>query len=239
MSFCSWPLQSFVPTNLPIESGAITGVPAYKPARWGILVVDAKTGQTVYEKNPDKLFLPASVTKLYTCATALTELGPDYRFVTPVYRRGEVRNRVLNGDLILVASGDLTFGGRRGKTGAIEFVDNDHTYANSGLMDSTLTNTDPLYALDELARQVATNISEVTGEILVDDRLFVRTRATGSGPEVVAPILVNDNVLDVLVTPGEKPGDPRQSENSTRDRIFSNRRGRVDRQSQKRHRDHL
>src|SRR5262245_57880190 len=100
---------------------AITDAPEYKPARWGMLVVDAKTGRTVYEQNPDKLFLPASVTKLYTCATAIEEIGPDFHFTTPVYRRGEVKDRVLDGDLILVASGDLTFGGRRGKTSAIEF----------------------------------------------------------------------------------------------------------------------
>jgi D-alanyl-D-alanine carboxypeptidase/D-alanyl-D-alanine-endopeptidase (penicillin-binding protein 4) len=187
---------------------AITDAPEYKQARWGILVVDARTGQTVLEREPDKLFLPASVTKLFTCATALNELGPDFRFSTPVYRSGEVKNRVLDGDLILVASGDLTFGGRRGKSSGIEFTDSDHTYANSGLMSSTLTDTNPLYALEELARQVAVGISEVKGEVLIDDRLFARTRSSGSGPEVVCPILVNDNVIDLLITPGDKEGDP-------------------------------
>src|SRR4051812_32473743 len=99
---------------------AITGAAEYKQARWGMLIVDAKSGRTVYEQDPDKLFLPASTTKLFTCATALEELGPDFHFTTPVYRRGEAKDRVLDGDLILVASGDLTFGGRRGKTSAIE-----------------------------------------------------------------------------------------------------------------------
>lgn len=186
---------------------AITDAPEYKPARWGILVVDGKTGRMVYEQDPDKLFLPASVTKLYTCATALEELGPDSHFVTPVYRRGAVKDRLLDGDLILVASGDLTFGGRRGKTSAIEFTDSDHTYANSGLMNAKLTETNPLFALDDLAQQVAASLSEVKGEILVDDRLFARGRATGSGPEVVAPIVVNDNVIDLLITPGDREGD--------------------------------
>jgi len=185
---------------------AMTDAPEYKAARWGMLIVDGKTGHTIYEQNPDKLFLPASVTKLYTCATAIAELGPDFRFSTPVYRRGEVVGRVLNGDLILSASGDLSFGGRRGKMGGTEFVDNDHTYANGGSMNAKLTDTDPLYALNDLARQVAEGISEVKGEVLIDDRLFARTNSSGSGPGIVCPILVNDNVVDVIVTPGEKTG---------------------------------
>jgi serine-type D-Ala-D-Ala carboxypeptidase/endopeptidase (penicillin-binding protein 4) len=128
--------------------------------------------------------------------------------MTNVYRRGDLTGKVLDGDLVLVAGGDLTFGGRRGKEGRTLFADNDHTYANSGLMDSKLTDSDPLYALNDLATQVAESIKEVRGEILIDDRLFPRTRSSGSGPDVVAPILVNDNVADVIVTPGEKEGDP-------------------------------
>src|SRR5215208_5175355 len=75
---------------------AVTEAPEYKAARWGLLVVDAESGKAVYEQNPDKLFLPASVTKLFTCATALAELSPDYRFETAVYRRGEVKDKVLD-----------------------------------------------------------------------------------------------------------------------------------------------
>lgn len=187
---------------------AITDAPEYKASRWGLFVVDAKTGKPVCELNPDKLFLPASVTKLYTCATALAELGPDFQFVTPVYARGELKDGVLNGDLIIVASGDLTFGGRRGKGGTTLCTDTDHTYANSGLMNAKLTDSDPLHALDELARQVSTGIKEVRGEIVIDDRLFPRARSSGSGPEIVSPIVVNDNVVDIVITPGAKDGDP-------------------------------
>ena len=49
--------------------------PDYKQARWGILIVDADSGQTVYEHEADKLCIPASVTKLYSCAAALTSLA--------------------------------------------------------------------------------------------------------------------------------------------------------------------
>src|SRR5205085_4465188 len=99
-------------------------------ARWGLLVVDAATGQTLYERDADRLFMPASVTKLYSCAAALAAFGPDHRFQTPVYRRGELSDGRLRGDLILVAQGDLTLGGRTTADGKMAFKDRDPIYAN-------------------------------------------------------------------------------------------------------------
>jgi len=181
----------------------------YTQARWGVLVADAKTGEVLYAREPDKLFTPASTTKLFSCAAALIAYGPDHRFETPVYQRGPVVDGSLHGDLILVASGDLTFGGRTGPDGKLAFADVDHTYANSGLGVPELTDTDPLAGLKDLVRQIKkAGIKEVRGEVLVDDRLFTRADATGSGPTAVTPIMVNDNVVDVCVTPGAKSGEP-------------------------------
>jgi D-alanyl-D-alanine carboxypeptidase/D-alanyl-D-alanine-endopeptidase (penicillin-binding protein 4) len=180
----------------------------YKQARWGILIVDAHTGSTIYEHDPDRLFLPASTTKLYSCATALDAFGSDYRFETPVYRRGDVKNGKLNGDLILVASGDLTFGGRTDPTGKMAFTNHDHIYAN-GDTRAELTNTDPLAGLKELARQIkAAGIKHVAGDVAIDDRLFRHARGSGSGPVIITPIIVNDNVVDAIITPAEKANEP-------------------------------
>lgn len=189
-------------------NAAIHG-PDYKHAHWGILVVDTKTGEVVYAHNPDSLCVPASVTKLYSCAAALLALGPDHRFETPVYRRGEIKDGKLTGDLILVASGDPTLGGRTDDTGQLVFKDDDHTYANSPTAKAELTNTDPLAGLKALARQVKeAGIREITGDVLIDDRLFVKSRGSGSGPDLLTPIIVNDNVVDIVITPGAKPGMP-------------------------------
>lgn len=179
----------------------------YTHAKWGVHVVDAKTGEVIYDRNGAKFATPASVTKLFSGAAALMAFGPDHRFKTHVYRRGEVKDGTLKGDLILVASGDLTFGGRgKGQTAA--FTNGDHTYANSGLGEATVTDTDPLYAVAELARQVkAAGIKSVTGEILIDDRLFVKARGTGSGPDVVSPVVINDNLIDAVVTPAKTAGE--------------------------------
>ncbi|HJZ55285.1 MAG TPA: D-alanyl-D-alanine carboxypeptidase/D-alanyl-D-alanine-endopeptidase [Gemmataceae bacterium] len=183
--------------------------PDYKHASWGVLVVDAKTGKTVYARNPDAMLAPASVTKLFSCAAALVAVGPDQKFETVVFRRGPVQDSTLRGDLILVASGDLTLGGRTDKDGHTVFKNNDHTYASNGATEAELTDTDPLAGLDALAKQVKdAGITRIDGDVLIDDRLFARAHSSGSGPDAVTPIVVNDNVVDVIIQPGTKPGDP-------------------------------
>jgi D-alanyl-D-alanine carboxypeptidase/D-alanyl-D-alanine-endopeptidase (penicillin-binding protein 4) len=186
----------------------VTNGPDYKHAHWGILVVDSQTGEELYSCNPERLFIPASTTKLYSCATAMAALGLDHRFETPVYRRGEVKGGKLRGDLILVAQGDLTMGGRTTSDGAMAFKDHDHIYAG-GSTEVELTDTDPLAGLKELARQVkAAGIREITGEVLIDDRLFEKATGSGSGPRVLSPIIINDNIVDVIVSPGSAVGQP-------------------------------
>jgi serine-type D-Ala-D-Ala carboxypeptidase/endopeptidase (penicillin-binding protein 4) len=195
--------------GLAAKIDAVLNGPDYKHSRWGVLVVDNENGRTVYEHNPDQLFSPASVTKLYTCAAALCALGADHRFETPVYRRGELTDSRLRGDLILVGQGDLTVGGRADASGKLLFKDHDHIYANWLNTRSELVDADPLAGLDNLARQVKeAGVHQVDGDVLIDDRLFAKTRGSGSGPDVVTPILVNDNVIDVLITPASKAGDP-------------------------------
>ena len=77
----------------PMESRtvALLQTPGFQNGHWGILVVDGKTGKPLFERNADELFAPASVTKLFSTAAALAEPGADYRFKTPVVRRGEAR----------------------------------------------------------------------------------------------------------------------------------------------------
>src|SRR5262245_55293383 len=125
-----WTLPVYAGDKLASKIEAVINGPEYRHAHWGILVVDSQTGQTIYSCNPDHLFFPASTTKLYSCATALTALGPDYKFETPVYRRGQLKDGRLMGDLILIAHGDLTLGGRTDPAGHLAFKDHDHTYAN-------------------------------------------------------------------------------------------------------------
>jgi D-alanyl-D-alanine carboxypeptidase/D-alanyl-D-alanine-endopeptidase (penicillin-binding protein 4) len=200
------PVSAAPPESLAKKFDAVIDGPDYKHATWAALVVDAKTGETVYARNPDSMLAPASVTKLFSCAAALITFGPDHTCETTVYRRGFAFKGTLRGDLILVANGDLMLGGRT-KDGKTHFTSNDHTYANGG-NKTELTNTDPLAGLNDLAKQVKdAGITQIDGEVLIDDRLFARTHSSGSGPDAVTPITVNDNVIDVIITPGEKEGD--------------------------------
>jgi D-alanyl-D-alanine carboxypeptidase/D-alanyl-D-alanine-endopeptidase (penicillin-binding protein 4) len=83
--------------------------PAFQNAHWGVMIVDPGSGDTIYSHNAGKLFMPASNQKLLTGATALAQLGADYRFVTRFAATGPVQNGVLDGDLVIIPSGDPTF----------------------------------------------------------------------------------------------------------------------------------
>jgi D-alanyl-D-alanine carboxypeptidase/D-alanyl-D-alanine-endopeptidase (penicillin-binding protein 4) len=98
---------------------SMIGTPQFRNAHWGILIVDPKSGDTLYSHNAGKLFMPASNQKLLTGATALARLGPEYRFRTEFAvrwtpsrdtagGRGSVRDGVLQGDLVVIGHGDPT-----------------------------------------------------------------------------------------------------------------------------------
>src|SRR6266568_3890739 len=59
--------------------------PKFKAAIWGLKIVSLDSGKTIFEHNAQKLFSPASNSKLYTVALALDRLGADYRVRTSVY----------------------------------------------------------------------------------------------------------------------------------------------------------
>lgn len=178
--------------------------PRFKPAHWGALFVDLQTGDVLFERDGDKLFVAASTTKLFSVACALDAFGADHRFQTPIVRRGEVNELgELAGDLILIAAGDFSLGGRTNPDGTIAFANTDHTYADDKTM-AELTAPDPLAGLDDLATQVAAaGIRRVRGDVLIDDRLFDKAEGTGSGPRQITPIMINDNVIDLQIEPSE------------------------------------
>jgi D-alanyl-D-alanine carboxypeptidase/D-alanyl-D-alanine-endopeptidase (penicillin-binding protein 4) len=119
----------------------------YRYGQWGYLEVDPSDGSTVRSLGPaDRLYIPGSSTKLFSVSATLDDLGFGHRFKTPVYAQGKIENGKLDGDLVLVASGDLTMGGRTAPDGTVSYTHIDHTYAN-GVPGATLTPENPLAGL--------------------------------------------------------------------------------------------
>ena len=82
------------------------GTAEFRSAHWGILIVDPVRSETLYARNADKLFMPASNQKIITGAVALAQLGAEYRWTTTILARGPIRNGVLDGDLVVRGDGD-------------------------------------------------------------------------------------------------------------------------------------
>src|SRR5256885_12644385 len=63
-------------------------VPPFNRATWGIYVVDDR-GRVLYQRNADRLSVPASNTKLVVTPAATVLLAADYRATTGLYVRSE------------------------------------------------------------------------------------------------------------------------------------------------------
>lgn len=75
----------------------------------GVFIQRLKDQYVLYERNADRVFLPASNNKILTSLAALTELGPDYTYHTTLLAAGHItRDGVLHGNLIIRGSGDPT-----------------------------------------------------------------------------------------------------------------------------------
>src|SRR6202165_595514 len=183
---------------------ALLGAGPAGKGEWGLLIVDAESGETLYEQNANKYFVPASNMKLFTTALALAKLGPEYRFHTTLEMRGTISNeRVLNGDLALVGYGDPNLSNRK------------FPYELKEEFDSP-----PEKALAELADAlVAKGVKEISGDVIGDDSYFPRERYP-NGWEIddmvweygaaISAIVVDDNTVALTLTPGEQPGGPVQ-----------------------------
>src|SRR3981189_1944728 len=177
--------------------------PEFAHANFGIEFYSLDTGKVVYALNADKLFVPASTTKILTEGTLLAKLGADYRFHTRVYRTGPIDSKgKLKGDLILVASGDPNLSNRIQPDGTLAFVDQDHSYQGPALPG------DPLIIIMQLAKDVAAKgISKIEGRVLSDATLFPDGPREGGTEVSMSSIMINDNVIDLVAKPSAKVGD--------------------------------
>lgn len=159
-----------------------------------LYVVDAATGQVVFDKNSQIGLAPASTQKIITSVTAYELLGSGFAYKTLIYADGKLRNDTLNGNLVIRASGDPTFGSWR--------------YA--------ATQRDRV--LQSLVQVVKDKgIRHITGNIIIDDSRFEGMNIPdgwifqdignyyGAG---AAGLCWNENQYDVYLEAGNRTGDP-------------------------------
>ena len=156
----------------------------------GVVALEQGSGGTLFDHNGHRKFVPASNQKILVTATALSLLGPDHRFRTEVWATGSVGDGSIDGDLVLVASGDPSLSPR---------------FWDSGTS-----------ALETLADSVrAAGIDYVAGAAFVDVSAWDSTTvgptwevedlryAYGSTGGAFA---IDEGTLEAVVTAGPEPG---------------------------------
>jgi len=171
---------------------SLANAPDFRSGHWGILVVDPARGDTLYSRNADKLFMPASNMKIVTGAVALTQLGPDFTWSTLVSARGPIRRGVLEGDLVVRGDGDPSI--------------------------STHMRGDAMIPLRDLADSLrAHGVTRIRGRVVAAPSPFTDSslgygwdwddldEPYGAG---VDALYFNEGFADVLVRAGARAGDP-------------------------------
>jgi D-alanyl-D-alanine carboxypeptidase/D-alanyl-D-alanine-endopeptidase (penicillin-binding protein 4) len=176
--------------------------PVARTSFWGVRILDLDQNRVLFERNAERLFLPASNAKLFTTALALTRLGPDYRFQTRVLSGSEPDANGCVEFLRLVGGGDPNLSGR-----TIPYR-----------MDSPPG--DPLAAINDLAAQLtARGVRCVNGDVAGDDTAYV-WEPYPEGWDIddpvwdygaaVSALCINDNTLSLTIRPGAQTSDAAQ-----------------------------
>lgn len=171
---------------------------------WGVAVTDT-SGKLLYGRNANRLFTPASNTKLLVTSVATALLGPDFTVQTSLYGTGPTRDSILEGNLILYGRGDPTFSQRCFATDTSSAAVCEH---------------DPASQLRRLAIQLRQRgIRSIAGD-LVGDGSYFDAELIHPSWEIgdlawwyAAPVSglgFNDNSLDVRELPGDSIGSPAQ-----------------------------
>lgn len=84
----------------------ITSAEAQSGGRIGLELRRISDGKMLYQHRSAETFTPASVVKVLTTGAALSTLGANYRFSTPVYMVGKRQASMLEGGLLIKGSGD-------------------------------------------------------------------------------------------------------------------------------------
>lgn len=158
----------------------------YSNLNIGIIILDAKTGQTLYEKNPDRYLMPASNQKLFTAFAAYQYLPSSYTYQTYLFADlSKIKNGSINDNVYLKLTGDPTL-----------------TYAQldtllKSLVNANITHIDGSFVIDDSAF----NNDIMSGGTSWDDSQYC------FGAPLTAS-MVNHNCIVTKIAPGTIVGAP-------------------------------
>lgn len=165
--------------------------PNLRGASIGVEILSLGSGEALYARNAREPLIVASNNKLVSTASALFHLGEEYMIETALHARGNVKDGVLHGDLVIRGGGDPCLSGR-------------------------FFSGDDMAPLRALAGYIAANkITRVEGDLLLDDRCFDRVYIAPQWPAdqlcyyycaPVAGLSFMENVIRITVTPAKQVG---------------------------------
>jgi D-alanyl-D-alanine carboxypeptidase/D-alanyl-D-alanine-endopeptidase (penicillin-binding protein 4) len=182
--------------------------PVLERSQWGIVCKSLETGETLYTLNGGKLLMPGSTMKIVTLAAAAERLGWDYAFDTRVVATGPIESGVLDGDLVIVGSGDPSITDADGTLIFADVADSlkaqgVHTITGRIVGDDNVFDDEaygPGWAWDDLASRDSVAVSglpynENTVQAVVSAGSTVGTNATVTFSPVSGSIAVDSRVL--------------------------------------------
>lgn len=171
---------------------SMADAPQFSNAHWGILIVDPERGDTLYARNAGKLFMPASNMKILTSSTALTQLGPDYRYRTYFAARGPVTNGVLDGDLLVIGRGDPSV--------------SDHMMHDAMLPLRAIADSLAAKGIRRIRGSIVPAGDAFPGEVFGFGWTYDDFEDSYSAP--IDELLFNEGFSELHVHGGDQPGDP-------------------------------
>lgn len=139
---------------------------------------------TYFGQNPDRPFIPASLSKLVTLGAVLHELHPGYKYKTELVSDAPIKDGVLAGPLYLKGGGDPSF------------VSENMWFLVNELLRSGVTSVEGDVVVDD------TRFDAIR---YGDDRQKERVDRAYDAP--VGAMSMNWNSVSVYVRPGDKVGD--------------------------------
>jgi len=155
-----------------------------KGAVIGINIRSMKNGETIYTKNNNRAFIPASILKVFTAEAALLYLGSDYKFPTTLLTDAtDINNGYIDGNVYVIQSGDPSL-----------------TYADLVELMGSLQSQD----IKGVSGNIYIDHSAYDNEYYgpgwdPDDKKYCYAAPIGAG-------IVNGNCLTMKVTPAKKNG---------------------------------